>query len=57
MYIYFLASQIGNTNIFCPALGYDDTKSDTINEIKAVKNGGQYKFPINEETSDKISDK
>ena len=40
VYIYFLASQIGNANIFCPALGYDDTKSDTINEIKAVKNGG-----------------
>ena len=39
-FFYFLASQIGNANIFYPALGYDDTKSDTINEIKAVKNGG-----------------
>lgn len=40
MYIYFLASQIGNTNIFRPALGYDDTKSDTKNETKAVKKWG-----------------
>lgn len=39
MCINVLASQIGNTNIFRPVLGYDDTKSDTQNNAKAVKNG------------------
>ena len=37
MYIYFLGSQIGKTNIFRPALSDDDTKSDTKNDTKAVK--------------------